>query len=73
MDHLCGAYTAAHDEAGVEAVTKRCCDESTVPQPLSRKRDLRFPKQSFVYAADLRVVPLSRRQGRGVPADPAEA
>jgi hypothetical protein len=48
-----GQIKAANDKAGAEALIKKYVDGTVVPQSLIAERELRFPRQSFVYSVDL--------------------
>jgi hypothetical protein len=48
-----GLVKAKADKAGAEALTKRYVDGPAVPQAIITERELRYPRQSFVYAIDM--------------------
>jgi hypothetical protein len=48
-----GLIKAKNDKAGAEALVKKYVDGNAVPQPLITERELRYPRQSFVYAVDM--------------------
>jgi hypothetical protein len=48
-----GRVKAKNDRAAAEAMTKRYVDGDRVPQSLIAERELRYPRQSFVYAVEM--------------------
>jgi hypothetical protein len=50
---LVGLIKARNDKVGAEALTKRYVDGNAVPQALISERELRYPRQSFVYSVDV--------------------
>jgi hypothetical protein len=48
-----GLIKAKNDKAGAEALATKYVDGNSVPQPLITERELRYPRQSFVYAVDM--------------------
>jgi hypothetical protein len=48
-----GLIKAKTDRAAAEAMAKKYVDGNAVPQPLITERELRYPRQSFVYAIDM--------------------
>jgi hypothetical protein len=53
MMKVVGLIKAKADRAGAEALTKKYVDGTVVPQALVTQRELRYPKQTFVYAIDM--------------------
>jgi hypothetical protein len=53
MMKLVGGIKGKADKAGAEALAKKYVDGNAVPQPLITERELRYPRQSFVYAIDM--------------------
>jgi hypothetical protein len=53
MMKVVGVIKAKNDRAGADALVKKYVDGATVPQGTIKERELRFPRQSFVYAIDL--------------------
>jgi hypothetical protein len=48
-----GRVKAKNDKTEADAIIKRYVDGGRVPQPLITERELRYPRQSFVYAVDM--------------------
>jgi hypothetical protein len=48
-----GLIKAKNDKAAAEAMTTKYVDGDRVPQSLITERELRYPRQSFVYAVDM--------------------
>jgi hypothetical protein len=48
-----GRVKAKNDKAEADAIVKRYVDSDRVPQPLITERELRYPRQSFVYSVDM--------------------
>ena len=53
MMRVVGLIKAKADKAGAEALAKKYVDGPTVPQATISERELRYPRQSFVYAIDM--------------------
>ncbi len=53
MMQAIGRIKATNDKAAAEALAAKYVDGTVVPQNVITKRELRFPKASFVYAIDL--------------------
>jgi hypothetical protein len=53
MMKVVGRIKASNDKAGALLLIKKYVDGSTVPQALIRERELRYPRQSFVYSIDM--------------------
>jgi hypothetical protein len=53
MMKVVGLIKAKNDRAAAEALAKKYVDGGAVPQGIISERELRFPRQSFVYAIDL--------------------
>jgi hypothetical protein len=51
---MVGLVKAKADKEGGEALAKKYVDGNVVPQPIITERELRYPRQSFVYALDIR-------------------
>ena len=50
---IVGRIKAQNDKAGAETLIRKYVDGSVVPQTLITERELRFPRQSFVYSIEM--------------------
>ena len=48
-----GLIKAKNDKAGAEALAKKYVDGTAELQSIITERELRYPRQSFVYALDM--------------------